>query len=62
MKKIERQSRIRCTVGAVEKNEEEENNESTYNKDDNQSTSIGKIPRKRKVNNGNRGKPSKTKH
>ena len=27
MKKIERQSRIRCTVGAVENNEEEENND-----------------------------------
>ena len=34
MKKIERQSRIRCTVGAVENNEEEENNDDENDESD----------------------------
>ena len=35
MKKIERQSRIRCTVGAVENNEEEGNNDDENDESDN---------------------------
>ena len=35
MKKIERQSRIRCTVGAVKNNEEEENDDDENDESDN---------------------------